>query len=61
MTVHVRYISQVIVRLNFEGEYNPKMEKELDRCLKEQIENAIYFLINSLPVDCFVATKIRTG
>lgn len=49
MTIHVRYLSQVIVRMNFEGAYNEKMEKELDRCLKEQIENAkkpLFYLVD---------------
>ncbi len=49
MTIHVRYLSQVIVRMNFEGAYNDKMEKELDRCIKEQIENAkkpLFYLID---------------
>ena len=49
MTIHVRYISQVIVRMHFEGTYNAKMEKEMVRCLKEQIENAkkpLFYLID---------------
>lgn len=39
MTIHVRYLSQVIVRMGFEGSYDNKMEKELERCLKEQVDN----------------------
>ncbi|MHA1446914.1 MAG: hypothetical protein ACTSSN_09505 [Candidatus Heimdallarchaeaceae archaeon] len=39
MTIHVRYLSQVIVRMGFEGSYDKKMEKELERCLKEQVDN----------------------
>ncbi|MHA1200575.1 MAG: hypothetical protein ACTSQF_14755 [Candidatus Heimdallarchaeaceae archaeon] len=49
MTIHVRYLSQVIVRMNFEGTYNDKMEKEIDRCIKEQIENAkkpLFYLLD---------------
>ena len=49
MTIHVRYLSQVIVRMNFEGAYDDKMEKELDRCIKEQIENAkkpLFYMID---------------
>ena len=49
MAIHVRYLSQVIVRMEFEGNYDAKMEKELDRCLKEQIENAkkpLFYLID---------------
>ncbi len=49
MTIHVRYLSKVIVRMNFEGKYNDKMEKELARCIKEQVENAkkpLFYLLD---------------
>lgn len=49
MTIHVRYLSQVIVRMNFEGQYGEKMEKEFDRCLNEQHEHAkkpLFYLID---------------
>ncbi|OLS30242.1 MAG: hypothetical protein HeimAB125_19810, partial [Candidatus Heimdallarchaeota archaeon AB_125] len=54
MTIHVRYLSQVIVRMGFEGEFDPKMEKELDRCLKEQIDNTkkpLFYLIDVTSYD----------
>jgi len=54
MTIHVRYLSQVIVRMGFEGEFDPKMEKELDRCLKEQVDNAkkpLFYLIDVTSYD----------
>jgi hypothetical protein len=31
MTIHVRYLSQVIVKMSFEGACTPKTVKELDR------------------------------
>ncbi|MCK4896505.1 MAG: hypothetical protein KAS47_06825 [Candidatus Heimdallarchaeota archaeon] len=49
MAIHVRYISQIVVRMNFEGPLNSKMEEELERCLKEQIDNAkkpLFYLID---------------
>ena len=49
MTIHVQYISQLVVRMNFEGTYDSKMEEELERCLKEQIDNAkkpLFYLID---------------
>lgn len=49
MTIHVRYISQIIVRMNFEGTFDSKMEEELERCLKEQIDNAkkpLFYMID---------------
>ena len=49
MTIQVRYLSQVIVRMNFEGTYDEKMVKEFDRCLDEQHENAkkpLFYLID---------------
>ena len=49
MTIHVRYLSQVIVRMGFEGSYNNKMEKELERCLKEQVDNTkkpLFYIID---------------
>jgi len=49
MTIHVRYLSQVIVRMGFEGSYDNKMEKELERCLKEQVDNAkkpLFYIID---------------
>ncbi len=49
MPIHVRYLSQVIVRMEFEGAYTNKMGKELKRCLDEQIENAkkpLFYLID---------------
>ncbi len=49
MTIHVRYISQVIVRMNFEKSFSKKMIKEFERCLDEQIENAkkpLFYLID---------------
>lgn len=49
MPIHVRYLSQVIVRMEFEGVYSDKMGKELKRCLDEQIENAkkpLFYLID---------------
>ncbi|MHA1345715.1 MAG: hypothetical protein ACTSVO_06270 [Candidatus Heimdallarchaeaceae archaeon] len=49
MTIHIRYISQNVVRMNFEGPFNPKMEEEFERCLKEQIDNAkkpLFYLVD---------------
>lgn len=49
MTIHVRYLSQVIVRMGFEGSYDNKMEKELERCLKEQVGNTkkpLFYIID---------------
>ncbi len=49
MTIHVRYLSQVIVRVNLEGTYDNKMEEELTRVLDEQIQNAkkpLFYLID---------------
>ncbi len=49
MTIHVRYLSQVIVRMGFEGSYDKKMEKELERCLKEQVDNTkkpLFYLVD---------------
>ncbi|MHA1259936.1 MAG: hypothetical protein ACTSSG_11885 [Candidatus Heimdallarchaeaceae archaeon] len=49
MTIDVRYLSQVVVRMNFRGTFDNKMEKELDRCLDEQIENAkkpLFYMID---------------
>lgn len=49
MTIHVRYLSQVIVRINFEGTNKGKMEDELSRVLDEQIQNAkkpLFYLID---------------
>ncbi|MHA1828211.1 MAG: hypothetical protein ACTSX6_06145 [Candidatus Heimdallarchaeaceae archaeon] len=49
MTIDVRYLSQVVVRINFRGTFDNKMEKELDRCLDEQIENAkkpLFYMID---------------
>ncbi len=49
MTIHVRYLSQLIVRMNFEGTFNSKMEEEFERCLKEHIDNAkkpLFYLID---------------
>ncbi|NHK31897.1 MAG: hypothetical protein FK730_11135, partial [Asgard group archaeon] len=54
MTIHVRYLSQVIVRMNFEGKYNDKMVKEFDRCLDEQHANAkkpLFYLIDVTSYD----------
>lgn len=61
MTIHVRYISQVIVRMGFEGSYDNKMEKELERCLKEQIDNAkkpLFYLIDVTAYDPNEAEEI---
>ena len=49
MAIHVRYLSQVIVRMNFEGTYSDKMEKELDRLIEEQVGNAkkpLFYLLD---------------
>ncbi|MCG3222402.1 MAG: hypothetical protein H7641_13565 [Candidatus Heimdallarchaeota archaeon] len=49
MTIHVRYLSQVIVKMSFEGKYNDKMVKEFDRCLDEQHANAkkpLFYMID---------------
>ncbi|MHA1591575.1 MAG: hypothetical protein ACTSUP_03800 [Candidatus Heimdallarchaeaceae archaeon] len=49
MTIHVRYISQIVVRMNFEGSFNKKMEEELERCLKDKIYNdkkQLFYLID---------------
>lgn len=49
MTIHVRYLSQVIVRMGFEGSYDNKMKKELERCLKEQVDNTkkpLFYIID---------------
>ncbi len=49
MTIHVQYISQNVVRMNFKGSFNTKMEEEFERCLKEQIDNAkkpLFYLVD---------------
>ena len=49
MTIHVRYLSQVIVRINLEGTYDDKTEEEFSRVLDEQIQNAkkpLFYLID---------------
>ena len=49
MTIHVRYLSQVIIRIKFEGTNKDKMEDELSRVLDEQIQNAkkpLFYLID---------------
>jgi hypothetical protein len=61
MTIHVRYLSQVIVRMGFEGEFDTKMEKELDRCLEEQIGNAkkpLFYLIDITAYDPSQAEEV---
>ena len=62
MAIHVRYLSQVMVRMNFEGINNEKMHKELDRCLKEQIENAkkpLFYLIDVTAYDGSEAEELE--
>ncbi|MCG3225853.1 MAG: hypothetical protein H7645_02960 [Candidatus Heimdallarchaeota archaeon] len=54
MTIHVRYLSQVIVKMRFEGKYTDKMVKELKRCLDEQHENAkkpLFYMIDVTSYD----------
>lgn len=49
MAIHVRYLSQVIVRVNLEGTYDDKAEEELVRVLEEQVQNAkkpLFYLID---------------
>ncbi len=49
MAIHVRYLSQVIVRVNLEGTYDDKAEEELVRVLDEQVQNAkkpLFYLID---------------
>lgn len=49
MAIHVRYLSQVIVRVNLEGTYDDKAEEELARVLEEQVQNAkkpLFYLID---------------
>ncbi|MHA1685408.1 MAG: hypothetical protein ACTSYD_03245 [Candidatus Heimdallarchaeaceae archaeon] len=49
MTIHVTYLSQVIVRMNFEGNFDEAAQEELVRCLDEQIQNAkkhLFYLID---------------
>ncbi len=49
MTIHVRYLSQVIVRMNFEDSLDEQMKEELERCVKEQVDNAkkqLFYLID---------------
>ena len=61
MTIHVRYLSQTIVRMNFEGSFNSKMEEEFERCLKEQIDNAkkpLYYLIDVTSFEPKVSEEI---
>ena len=61
MTIHVRYISQVIVKMSFEGEFNDKNQKELKRCLDEQIENAkkpLFYLIDLTSYDPKVSEEV---
>ena len=61
MTIHVRYISQVIVKMSFEGEFNDKNQKELKRCLDEQIENAkkpLFYLIDLTSYDSKVSEEM---
>jgi len=61
MTIHVRYLSQVIVRMNFEGVFSEKKQKELKRCLDEQIENAkkpLFYLIDLTSYDPKVSEEV---
>ncbi len=61
MTIHVRYLSQVIVRMNFEGEFDDKNQKELKRCLDEQIENAkkpLFYLIDLTSYESKVSEEV---
>jgi hypothetical protein len=54
MTIHVRYLSQVIVKMSLEGKFTDKMVKEFDRCLDEQHENAkkpLFYLIDVTSYD----------
>lgn len=54
-------MSQVIVRMNFEGAYDDKMEKELDRCIKEQVENAkkpLFYMVDVTAYDGSEAEEI---
>jgi hypothetical protein len=57
MTIHVRYLSQVIVKMSFEGACTPKTVKELDRFLDEQIENAKKPLFYLIDLQCFEDAK----
>ena len=61
MTIHVRYLSQVIVRMSFEGVFSEKKHKELKRCLDEQIENAkkpLFYLIDLTSYDPKVSEEV---
>jgi hypothetical protein len=64
MTIHVRYLSQVIVKMSFEGKYNDKMVKEFDRCLDEQHENAkkpLFYLIDVTSYDVKESEEIANN
>ncbi|MHA1303904.1 MAG: hypothetical protein ACTSQE_08935 [Candidatus Heimdallarchaeaceae archaeon] len=54
MTLHVQYLSQVIVRMNFSENFDSNMEEEFDRCLDEQTQNAqkkLFYLIDLSSLD----------
>jgi len=64
MTIHVRYLSQVIVRMGFEGSYDKKMEKELERCLKEQVDNTkkpLFYIVDVTAYDSNEAEGIANS
>jgi len=64
MTIHVRYLSQVIVRMGFEGSYDNKMEKELERCLKEQVDNTkkpLFYIVDVTAYDSNEAEGIANS
>jgi len=61
MTIHIRYLSQVIVRMNFDGEFDENAVEELNKRLDEQIENAkkgLYYLIDVSSYEPKIAEKV---
>ncbi|UJG40979.1 MAG: hypothetical protein K9W45_00625 [Candidatus Heimdallarchaeum aukensis] len=63
MTIHVQYLSQVIVRMKFEGDFDDKLIDELDRCLDEQIGNTqkqLFYLIDLSSYDKITANNAST-
>ena len=49
MSIHIQRLSQVIIKLSIEGDYNKKMEKDLDKTIKKQIEDTkkpLFYLVD---------------
>lgn len=64
MTIHVTYLSQTIVRMNFEGTFDESAHEELVRCLDEQLQNAkrgLFYLIDVSKYEPKEAEKIANS